>query len=60
MCDCHNYIGCAIEDEDKLDCQPGNTHINAEVCEAEGCCWLRSDTSGVPWCFYAVGESRGI
>jgi len=51
--------GCVVEDQDKIDCAPGNTHINAELCEEVKCCWFKSDVSGVPWCFYGKGESEG-
>jgi len=45
---------CAVDDSDKFDC--GYVGINATYCQAKGCCWSESDTSGVPWCFYSTGD----
>jgi glucoamylase len=48
-------LPCNVEDPEKVDC--GFSGVNEQQCEAKGCCWLPSNVSNIPWCFYKAGTS---
>mmetsp|Transcript_13060 Transcript_13060/g.25316 ORF Transcript_13060/g.25316 Transcript_13060/m.25316 type:complete len:511 (-) Transcript_13060:336-1868(-) len=49
-------VDCSTSDQDKIDC--GFVGINATGCQAKGCCWQQSGTSGIPWCFFPKGTGN--
>ncbi|XP_031552826.1 maltase-glucoamylase, intestinal-like [Actinia tenebrosa] len=46
-----------VSDAEKFDCYP--EHGNQSLCEARGCVWEKSNTKGVPWCFYKESFQAG-
>ena len=51
-----NADTCPTSDAAKTDC--GFVGTNQTGCEASGCCWKASNTSGTPWCFYKSVSPR--
>ncbi|XP_058387671.1 maltase-glucoamylase isoform X3 [Diceros bicornis minor] len=41
-----------IKDEEKIDCYPDENGASAENCNARGCVWEASNSSGVPFCYF--------
>ncbi|KAJ8037783.1 Lysosomal alpha-glucosidase [Holothuria leucospilota] len=42
---------CMLPDEERFDCNP-ELESSQKICESRGCCWIKSNTKGVPQCFY--------
>ncbi|XP_015233743.1 PREDICTED: sucrase-isomaltase, intestinal [Cyprinodon variegatus] len=41
-----------IPELERFDCHP-EEHADENKCRARGCLWKKSETAGVPWCYYA-------
>ncbi|XP_041372826.1 lysosomal alpha-glucosidase-like [Gigantopelta aegis] len=46
---------CGVQDEHRTDCHP-NAGATPSECRSRGCCWHRSSTKGVPWCFMSTNH----
>jgi len=49
---------CPSNEASRVDC--GFTGITKGRCEFNGCCWARSLTEGIPWCFNKIEETNKI
>ena len=45
---------CTVSESERIEC--GFVGITEDGCTARGCCWRRSDTNNVPWCFQQNSE----
>jgi len=51
-------LNCPADEKSRVDC--GYLGITKRQCIEGGCCWVESETEGIPWCFNEIGKNNKI